>query len=105
MVEKDEIGAKVRSAVESLFPPEERDAAICLLPRTAELPLNPDVERVHLAIVTLSEGDLAKLGGFADNARRDWRDVLYWAEYTKPGRALYEPLMDQVAQRLSGDEH
>lgn len=36
--------------------------------------------RVRRAIVSLSNGALGKLRYFTDQARRDYRDVLYWAE-------------------------
>jgi hypothetical protein len=37
-------------------------------------------ERVHVAILTLSEGDDAKLRYFIEVAKRDYRDVLFWAD-------------------------
>lgn len=36
--------------------------------------------RVRRAIVALSNGDLGRLRHFTDQERRDYRDVLYWAE-------------------------
>lgn len=38
-------------------------------------------DRVTRAIIYLSEGDLARLTHFVEQARLDRRDVLYWAEY------------------------
>ncbi len=38
-------------------------------------------ERVQLAILKLSEGDAGKLLHYLDVAKKDYRDVLYWAEY------------------------
>jgi hypothetical protein len=58
----------------------DRDAAAALLPREDELPLQPPYERVLLAILTLARGDLGRLRHYADSARSDWRDVLYWTE-------------------------
>lgn len=37
--------------------------------------------RVLMAVVLLSKGDLTKLRHFSDAAAKDFRDVLYWAEY------------------------
>ena len=39
------------------------------------------VERVQLAILKLSGKDLAKLRHNITQAKEDFRDVLYWAEY------------------------
>lgn len=36
--------------------------------------------RIRRAIVALSNGDLGRLRHFTDQARRDFRDVLFWAE-------------------------
>ena len=39
-------------------------------------------ERVQIAILKLSEGDVDKLLHFVQAAKQDYRDVLYWAEYS-----------------------
>lgn len=41
----------------------------------------PGVERVQMGILKLSEGDLAKLRHYVEEAQKDFRDILYWAEY------------------------
>lgn len=41
-------------------------------------------DRVHLAIVKLSGGDVAQLPRILDYARRDWRDVLVWSGLGQP---------------------
>ena len=40
-----------------------------------------ECNRVYLAIIKLSEGDLDKLKHFVVRAAADYRDVLLWAEY------------------------
>ena len=37
--------------------------------------------RIARCIVHLARGDLDKLIHFAERARQDWRDVIWWAEY------------------------
>ena len=37
-------------------------------------------DRVRLAVIELSGGDLAELSRLVDLAKQDWRDVLMWAE-------------------------
>jgi hypothetical protein len=39
-----------------------------------------DSERVRLAILTLSGGDMERLRHFTQAAIKDFRDVLHWAE-------------------------
>lgn len=41
----------------------------------------PPSPRVQLAVLKLAAGNLKKLGEFVETARRDYRDVLAWAEY------------------------
>jgi hypothetical protein len=41
-------------------------------------------DRVHLAIIKLSGGDVAQLPKILDYARRDWRDVLVWSGLGQP---------------------
>jgi hypothetical protein len=43
----------------------------------AEQKLSPRVSR---CIVHLAKGDLSKLESYIENAKYDWRDVIYWAE-------------------------
>ena len=44
-------------------------------------PFERERERVQLAILKLSKGDLDQLWYYLDRAKQDYRDVLYWAEY------------------------
>ena len=44
-------------------------------------------ERVQVAIVTLSEGDEAKLRYLIDVAQNDYRDVLFWAATARLGKS------------------
>ena len=44
-------------------------------------PEGPGVERVHMGMLKLSEGDLSKLRHYVGQAQQDFRDILYWAEY------------------------
>ena len=43
-------------------------------------------ERVQLAILKLSEGNEEKLREFVAVAKRDYRDVLFWAENPEESR-------------------
>ena len=48
-----------------------------------------EVERVQLAILKLSEGRLERIPELVAAAKRDYRDILMWAEYPEDGRALW----------------
>ena len=45
-------------------------------------------ERLQLALIKLSRGDLRKLGHLVEDALKDPRDILYWAEYPDPSDLL-----------------
>ncbi len=66
------------------FVPADRGEAIELLELlVSEVGSQP---RVLRCVVFLSCGDLAMLVYYADRARSDWRDVIYWAEYDEQNR-------------------
>lgn len=54
-------------------------------------------ERVQMAVVGLSKGTLEGIREFLDEANRDYRNVLMWYEYTKPGYALRQALERRLA--------
>jgi hypothetical protein len=55
-------------------------------------------DRVLLAILALSDGDLGRLKHFSDAADADVRDVLYWAEHppTDDEPRSYEELRERL---------
>jgi hypothetical protein len=55
-------------------------------------------ERVLVAVLTLSQGDLDRLQYFSDAADADWRDVLYWAENSPSDDEprSYEELLERL---------
>ena len=55
-------------------------------------------ERVQLAILKLSEGSEVKLREYLAVAKRDYRDVLFWAEYPEESR------IDPPEKRQKGRE-
>lgn len=48
-----------------------------------------EADRVRLAIVKLSNGDVEKALAMVAAAKQDYRDVLMWAEYPEQGRATW----------------
>jgi hypothetical protein len=89
---------------------QERRAARDVLSRVLE---GTEAERVAVACLKLSDGDLARLRKWVEAATADYRDVLAWAEYPRQmrlgpnappadqGRARRED-MDEYAQWLKG---
>ncbi|HVW82157.1 MAG TPA: hypothetical protein VHB69_14590 [Mycobacteriales bacterium] len=57
------------------------DEALALLERYGDEPWHREVDRVRRAVLTLAAGDLDKLRLRVETARRDYRDVLFNAEY------------------------
>jgi hypothetical protein len=94
----------VRLLVDRLFEPKERAAAMTLLQRYGAAGHEHEAIRVRVAALKLSGGQLAELERMIDHARRDYRDVLAWAEYpgelVQPTWRLPEP---QVARIRAAD--
>src|SRR5437868_6241523 len=73
---RDEVIAVVRKG----FPESARARVIELLDSYGVESYERERERVQLAILKLSEGNEEKLREFVAVAKRDYRDVLFWAE-------------------------
>ena len=71
--------ADVLAAVRSAFPEGMVARVVSLLDAYGTQPYERD--RVHLAILALSHGNEEKLREYIEVAKRDYRDVLFWAEY------------------------
>jgi len=78
----------VLAAVARTFPDEDPAAVLAVLDRYGTGRLERERERVQLAILTLSRGSLERLVHYTERARRDYRDVLYWAEYLRHEQRL-----------------
>lgn len=78
----------LRRKLAHLWPEDhDRDEAIRMLTRYGTESWEREVERVHLAILKLAEGRLETLPECVEAAKRDYRDVLYWAESPELSRA------------------
>jgi hypothetical protein len=55
-------------------------------------------DRVKLAILKLSGGDIEALGEAAAAAALDWRDVIAWAEYPEQMRAGHGGVAPECAE-------
>jgi hypothetical protein len=70
----------VISAIQRVFPNKMVADVLKLLDAYGVQSCERERERVHVAIVTLSEGDDAMLRYLIEVAKRDYRDVLFWAD-------------------------
>jgi hypothetical protein len=50
--------------------------------------LEIESERILRCIVFLAQGDIKLLGHNAEQAKQDYRDVIYWAEYDREDRRV-----------------
>jgi hypothetical protein len=99
-VKSDDVARKL----EGIWPDSsERDRVRAELERYGREPHEREVSRVRLAILRLCEGASVKVAELVTAAKRDYRDVLMWAEYPSEGRAVWAvrpKLTDEERQRL-----
>ena len=77
---------EVVAAVEVAFPEGSRARVLELLDTYGVEAYERERERVQLAILKLSAGNEEKLHEFVAVAKRDYRDVLFWAENPEESR-------------------
>ena len=63
------------------FAPDERRQAHVMLSQYGVSPHERDVEHVRRAMLTLSRGNLGRLGYYLAAAQHRYQDVLYWAKH------------------------
>src|SRR5262249_52152388 len=68
--------ADVERIIRREFLPAQYDTVLALLAEYGR-----EAHRVHLALLKLSAGDVDALQSNLEAAKRDYRDVLAWAEY------------------------
>ena len=77
---------EVIASVEATFPKESRTRVLEMLDSYGVESFERERERVQLAILKLSAGSEEKVCEFVAVAKRDYRDVLFWAEYPEESR-------------------
>lgn len=76
----ERLSPEVIAVVQTQFSPAEQPLALELLQRYGDAPHEREHDRVCLALLELSEGDVGKLREALAVAKTDYRDVLVWAE-------------------------
>src|SRR5437899_990306 len=77
---------QVVGVVQKNFPGSAHTRVLELLDTYGVESYERERERVQLAILKLSDGSEEKLREFIAVAKRDYRDVLFWAEYPEESR-------------------
>jgi hypothetical protein len=73
--------ADVTEYATKLFPQEDITLLLSILDQYGSQGHEQERERVHMAILYLSNGSIDGLDYHVQRAKQDYRDVLYWAEY------------------------
>ena len=81
----------------------KKDKALKILKDYGTEPAHQEKNRVYLAAIKLSNGDLSQLENCIKTAKLDYRDILLLAEYERVSeKALdYKPLKDPYRDLLS----
>ena len=77
---------EVVAVVQKTFPETSYSRVLELVDTYGVESYERERERVQLAILKLSEGNEEKLREFVAVAKRDYRDVIFWAEYPEEAR-------------------
>jgi len=77
---------EVVASVQATLPKSSWARVLELLDSYGVEPYERERERVQLDIVKLSAGSEAKVREYVAVAKRDYRDVLFWAEYPEESR-------------------
>ena len=97
----------LRAALERLFPDASaRAAAKRLLEQYGSDADEPHPERVRLAILKLSGGDITALPAHIEGAKEDHEDTLWWAESPHQTRAALanRSLTSAESDRLAAED-
>ena len=76
----------VRRAVERDFAGREREEAAALLSSYGGEPHHRGTGRVLRDILRLAAGDIVQVRELVDREKRDFRDIIFWAEYPAESR-------------------
>ena len=76
----------VVAAVEATFPKSSWPLVLELLDSYGVESYERERERVQLAVLELGAGSEEKIREYVAVAKRDYRDVLFWAEYPEESR-------------------
>jgi hypothetical protein len=70
----------VIAAITRDFPDEDLATMLAVLDEYGVERYERERERVQLAIIALSSGNIDRLLDYIDLAKKDWRDILFWPD-------------------------
>jgi hypothetical protein len=79
----------ISQKISQYWPDLEIQEIITILNQYGSESYHKEIQRVHLAILKLSEGQLNLLKHYLEIALSDYRDVLAWAEYPEEMKLGY----------------
>jgi len=83
-------GGEVNRKIDAMWAdPDERTRVLTELQKFGTEAYEREAERVRLAILKLCEARTERVIELVAMAKRDYRDVLMWAEYPAEGQALW----------------
>lgn len=86
----DDIQKKIRAEFETglvQFMERELEAFV---KRFQEVYQEPPTPRIIRCVVYLTAGEKENLSHFVEAALKDWRDVIYWAEYNAEDQRIHD---------------
>ena len=75
----------IKQTIHSQFGPEEADEVIRILKQYGTEAWHPQEELVHAGILELAKGDITSIKGLVDEAKCDYRNILYWLLFDEHG--------------------
>ena len=91
---------QVIAVVQKTFPEDARARVLGLLDTYGIESFERERERVQLAILKLSDGSEEKLREFVAVAKRDYRDVLFWADNPEESKLYTPETRQQIKNRI-----
>jgi hypothetical protein len=95
--------ADIKRIIERDFPKNERDRVIKTLNRYKS-ESEKGANRVHAAILKISDGSVEKVEKNVEVAIIDYRDVLSWAEYPSYSKNLFEEFSYEKEKQQNDDD-
>lgn len=92
---------RVEEKARQSFAPADLPAVLQTLETYGVESYERERERVQLDILKLSGGDLVKLRELVEVAKRDYRDILAWAEYPQEMRTR----PTEMQENINGEAH
>src|ERR1043166_4230196 len=92
---------EVVAFVQKTFPKSAHARVLAVLNTYGVESYEREPERVQLAILKLSDGSDEKLREFVAVAKRDYRDVLFWADNPQEAKSDTPAKREQIKNRMA----